>query len=384
MKTKSALKNKHNQRVAQYRARADKERLELMVTPELAQRFRHLPGMGDRTNAQKLEALCDLWLKQTRPEQEPEPEAKEPELPEINNSALIADTGIEIPAGPDLAQIERQLDGIDQELAEDEARDAAPELSEAEVKGELDGLRHKLEKDVRDLARYLDEKWPRRVDTQQSRVAAVWGRVLREETALQDAMEQIAAHSPKLAELMISGKALRYVTPRDITALLTLPQADQLLVLMYLMNYDSSENARKHLGELGERFHQAWLQQPERTPQSWKLKPAPRKSKSLSSPPADDEEYRREMLRTIEKLYQRLYAKAGKPGNTKAAKARKNIPVIANLRMGPYHKLYQLLVADLLPISESELQTLSGFGEAEQRQALWTLMQSRTQALLAD
>lgn len=52
-------KKKSNARQARYRS--TRARLELMVTEELREQFRALPGTESMTNAEKLEALCNLW-----------------------------------------------------------------------------------------------------------------------------------------------------------------------------------------------------------------------------------------------------------------------------------------------------------------------------------
>lgn len=54
-------KQKRNTRQARYRHKESRARLELMVTPALLERFRALAGLEGKTNAEKLEALCDVW-----------------------------------------------------------------------------------------------------------------------------------------------------------------------------------------------------------------------------------------------------------------------------------------------------------------------------------
>lgn len=61
-------KQKHNARQARYRAK--KSRLELIVSSELKEQFQTLPGTDDMTNAQKLQALCDLWRDTCKAENE--------------------------------------------------------------------------------------------------------------------------------------------------------------------------------------------------------------------------------------------------------------------------------------------------------------------------
>lgn len=272
-------------------------------------------------------------------------------------------------------QLLKTVDEVDRHLAETALEDSDPVAPGQPLSGQVQELREKLTKEVRLFMRTLDT----RPDLQKLKTAGNWSRVLKEEPAVQAAMARLNAFSPQLAELMKTGQAFRHITPRDVSALVGLAEADQIQMLLYLMQRGCSDRAEFHLGELGVRFRQAWLQQPERAPQSWKLKPVPRKHKAESAPPVDEDQYKRDMLSAIEELYERLYPKEGKPGNLASARARKSIPVIAALRLTHYHKLYQLLVADLLPVSESELHTLSGLNEKEQRLALWTLIHSRTQ-----
>lgn len=54
-------KEKRNARQARYRQKETRARLDLMVSPELLERFRTLPGLDGKTNAEKLEALCNAW-----------------------------------------------------------------------------------------------------------------------------------------------------------------------------------------------------------------------------------------------------------------------------------------------------------------------------------
>lgn len=267
-------------------------------------------------------------------------------------------------------QLLKTVDEVDRHLAETPLEDQEPETATDQVQD----LREKLTKEVRLYMRTLDT----RPNLQQLKTAGNWTRVLKEEPVVQAAMNRLNELSPQLAELLKTGQAFRHVTPRDISALVGLAEAEQIQMLLYLMQHGCSDRAEFHLGELGARFRQAWLQQPERAPQTWKLKPVSRKHKA-ENPPADEDQYKRDMLNAIELLYENLYPKEGKPGNQASAKARKSIPVIAALRQTHYHKLYQLLVADLLPVSESELHTLSALNEKEQRLALWTLIHSRTQ-----
>lgn len=54
---------KRNARQARYRQKQGRSRLELMVTPELQERFKSLAGLENMTNYEKLKILCDSWDK---------------------------------------------------------------------------------------------------------------------------------------------------------------------------------------------------------------------------------------------------------------------------------------------------------------------------------
>jgi len=62
----SAKKNKRNARQSRYRQQASRSRLEIMITPELLERFRNLQGLEGSTNNEKFEMLCDLWDKRNK------------------------------------------------------------------------------------------------------------------------------------------------------------------------------------------------------------------------------------------------------------------------------------------------------------------------------
>lgn len=70
-------KEKRNARQARYRQQASRSRLEIMITPELLERFRSLQGLEEATNVQKLEALCNAW-EATRAVKEVLPELEDP------------------------------------------------------------------------------------------------------------------------------------------------------------------------------------------------------------------------------------------------------------------------------------------------------------------
>lgn len=61
-------KEKRNARQARYRQKESLARLDLVVSPELKERFRALPGLEGKTNAEKLEALCNAWEAKTDPD----------------------------------------------------------------------------------------------------------------------------------------------------------------------------------------------------------------------------------------------------------------------------------------------------------------------------
>lgn len=63
MNTKNEqAREQHRLRIQRYRKKHDNVRLELLVPRDLALQFRTLPGLNGLSNAEKLHALCDVWL----------------------------------------------------------------------------------------------------------------------------------------------------------------------------------------------------------------------------------------------------------------------------------------------------------------------------------
>jgi len=82
---------KRNARQARYRQKQGRSRLELMVTPELQERFKSLAGLENMTNYEKLKILCDSWDKYVNQESKNMESVKKKLINRINSLSELKD-----------------------------------------------------------------------------------------------------------------------------------------------------------------------------------------------------------------------------------------------------------------------------------------------------
>lgn len=294
-----ADKHCHNAKIKRYRDQAHKHRLELMIPPELKDRFSSLHGLEDATHAQRLAALCDHWEQHYSPISTPatllpESQVQEPAAAgEPDQAKQVPDDSPALPAIEPAPPIDadfldsalQQLDEFDAQLLADQAADLAGAAPEQEAtpaaahsfwvdellpkvppcpeKGYYQGL-------MAALQRLYEREWPRRKHGN-TEEAKRWKEALRSDPALFQAFRHMTFQKDQLAEL-IRHYCLG-ISPNDILAWAQLDEKDRSAVLWYLVH--AGTIYPKALGEVGQRFKQALEHQPHRNPITWQLERNP-------------------------------------------------------------------------------------------------------------
>lgn len=285
-------KQRQNAKMKRYRNQTHKHRLELMIRPELKDRFCALPGLAEATHAQRLAALCTLW-EQHHPavplpaewqevddiENLDENDEHQVEQSPANSPTPLAPTE---PIDPDfLDSALQQLDAFDAQLLADAAADLADPIPEPEkapkaphsswldiplptvppfpAKGYYKGI-------MTALQRLYDSEWPRRKhgNTEDSKR---WKEALKSDPALLQAFRYLTFGKDQLAKLI--RHCCLGINPREILAWAQLDENDRSVLLWYLVH--AGTIYPEALGDVGQRFTQALEHQPKRNPFTWAL-----------------------------------------------------------------------------------------------------------------
>jgi hypothetical protein len=265
----------HNEYVKRYRNQESKYRLELMITPELNERYKALPGLQGKTHAERFAALCAFW-------EQHHVSPLSPDSASIEGSPAPATTELEevphfpsLPADPsDLDLALQKLEAFDAELS---AEEIAEESSSLPVESKLLSLWDEPLPDVPPLPekRYyveLDQaitqlyqrEWHRQKHGN-SEEAKRWKRLLRAEPALLKAFLTMTQNRKQLGEL-IKHYCLA-ISPNELLAWFSLEEDDRQAVLWYLAHAGIIHP--EALGQIGDRFKQARDHQPRRHFLTW-------------------------------------------------------------------------------------------------------------------
>lgn len=200
------------ERQAKYKE--SRARLDLMLLPEVLERFKNLQGLEGKAHPERLVALMDCW--DNRHSQ--------------------------------------------QQLVQDED---TPEDT-------INKYRQRLAKYTATWAKiFKDEPLSPENALKRDKLKKKWAKVIKTDPTVKTALRAIKSHAYQMAEWIADGR-FAYVTPNDLTALISLPEADQLSLLLYLMANGGFTQVDKSLPIEGLQFQAALKRQPARSA-GWNL-----------------------------------------------------------------------------------------------------------------
>jgi len=200
------------QRKARYNE--SRSRLDLMLLPEILERFKALQGLEGKAYPERLVALMDCW---------------------------------------DNRQSQQQLP-----LEEDTPEDT------------VNKYRQRLAKHTATWAKiFKDEPLSPEKALKRDKLKKKWAKVIKADPTVKAALQAIKNEAHQLAEWIADGR-FPYVTPNDLTALISLPESDQLALLSYLMANSGFTQVDKSLPIEGLQFQAALKRQPARSA-GWNL-----------------------------------------------------------------------------------------------------------------
>lgn len=278
----------HNAKIQRYRNQAGKYRLELMITPELRERFAALPELTDATHAQRLAALCALWERAhgsietilTPETPEPAPISADQAHPLQGESPAPHPVDEPLAIGMlDLDELLNKVNALDAELAAEDAAEAPREnpVPTTSLPSFLDeprplvppypdagNARYQAEKEA--LQGLYEREWPRRKHGNHED-AKRWKLILRQERPLLAAFRSLTFYKEQLADLI--RHACLGLDPNDLLAWAELEEDDRRIILWYLLH--AGTIYPDALGEAGQRFRAALERQPKRHILTWEI-----------------------------------------------------------------------------------------------------------------
>lgn len=246
------MKNKalHNARISRYRTQAGKHRLELMVTPELKERFSSLPGLEDKTHAERLAALCDIWEQtydkgQTGAFLKPEEtQSFQSSLPSSTNQADLT-CSEDVTPEFDYAAIMQDIEQIDlllntHELPATKQTDVET-VSPAPSFQELKKLAQKRLENLPPINRHSLE-------------VQFWRRAYRKDQAFREAVDRLAQQTGPGTKALLLDNQLPFRSQSEVIALATLPTSILKTAIAAVLKGEQS--LKTALGDAAEQFRQ--------------------------------------------------------------------------------------------------------------------------------
>lgn len=225
-------KKQHNEYIKRYRNQDSKHRLELVISPELNERFKALPGLNGKTHAERLTALCEFW--------------------EQHHTARFTEDSSSLSARSkaDVKTTSTTFSLWDHPLKK------VPPLPQNQHSVELEKV----------ITRLYEQEWPSRKHGN-SEEAKRWKRVFHSEPAVLKAFLTMTQNNKQLGDLV--KHCCLSIYPNDLLAWFSLEENDRQAVLWYLAHTGIIHP--EALGQIGERFAKAREIQPGRNFLTWEL-----------------------------------------------------------------------------------------------------------------